>query len=214
MSFQVKLPSAPPRKRREESGEGVNFFLPPAPSGAARPLAAPGGRGAPAAPSRAARPGGSRRLPAPRGFSRTEPAAAAVPGSRSRRRKGRRAGGGGGGVSPRALPQAERLSRPWRRRRNTPPLPSPPRSDRPARPPGGLRGAERPWTGLREEAALPPPPPGLRLPSPRPRHCQAGGAGPRCPAACPCVPGYGQGAGASPPHSRAALEQTRPDSAH
>ncbi|XP_058660296.1 nascent polypeptide-associated complex subunit alpha, muscle-specific form-like [Ammospiza caudacuta] len=170
--------------KEEEGGEwrGCKLFPPPrplrcrpAPRSARRPRR-------PRRPSRAARRGGSRRLPAPRGFSRTEPAAAAVPGSRSRRRKGRRAGGGGGGVSPRALPQAERLSRPWRRR-NTPPLRSAPRSDRPARPPGGLQGTERPWTGWREEAALPPAGPAPSIPPSPPLP----GGGSRSPLP-PCVP--------------------------
>lgn len=67
MSFQVKLPSAPPRSGREGSAEGVNFFLPPVPPGPSqRPAAAP--------------PRRSRRHPAARRRG--------VPHARSRRRRG------------------------------------------------------------------------------------------------------------------------------
>lgn len=72
MSFQVKLPSAPPRSGREGSAEGVNFFLPPVPPGPSqRPAAAP----PPPAPPRR-----SRRHPAARRRG--------VPHARSRRRRG------------------------------------------------------------------------------------------------------------------------------
>lgn len=72
MSFQVKLPSAPPRSGREGSAKGVNFFLPPVPPGPSqRPAAAP----PPPAPPRR-----SRRHPAARRRG--------VPHARSRRRRG------------------------------------------------------------------------------------------------------------------------------
>ncbi|XP_057881139.1 collagen alpha-1(I) chain-like [Melospiza georgiana] len=196
---RVKLPSAPPRKRREESGEGVNFFLPPAPSGAARPLAAPGGRGAPAAPPAppaAAAPGGSRR----RGVSH----ARSPPPPRFLVR-----GAAGGREGGRAAGEEECLPVPFPRRSVSPgpggggtPLPSAPLRA-PTAPLGPRAGCgERSAPGRDGGRRLRSPPPGLRLPSPRPRRCRAGGAGPRCPPACPCVPGYGQAAGASAPHSR------------
>ncbi|XP_072785064.1 uncharacterized protein [Taeniopygia guttata] len=143
--------------KEEEGGEwrGCKLFPPLRPL---RCLPAPRSARRPRRPRRPLSRRPPRRLPAPRGFSRTEPAAAAVPGSRSCRRKGRRAGGGGGGVSPRALPQAERLSRPWRRRRrrrrrNTPPLPAPTAPLGPRR----AAGSGAPLDGIAGGGCAPPP---------------------------------------------------------
>ncbi|KAM6072998.1 uncharacterized protein LJ206_010904 [Theristicus caerulescens] len=191
--------------KEEEGGEwrGCKLFpSPSAPPGAARPLAAPGGRAAPAAPFPAARPGGSRRRGAAgflthgarrrrrrRGSWFAEPAEEGKEGGR----QGGRAGGGGG-VSPRALPQAERLSRPWRRRRS-PPLPAALRAPRSA--PGRAAGARRPWTGFREEAA--PPRWACAFLRPPPRPCRAGGSrAPLGPPACPRRPGVAPGRGRVP----------------
>ncbi|XP_071288766.1 serine/arginine repetitive matrix protein 1-like [Agelaius tricolor] len=191
--------------KEEEGGEwrGCKLFPPP------RPLRC---RPAPRSARRPLRP----RRPLPRRPPRRLPAAPGAAGflthgARRRRgswfaeppeegkeggRRGRRSVSpcpSPGGASLPALAAAAAAEHP------SPPLPAP---TAPLGPRAGCGERSAPGRDCGRRLRSPAPPPGLRLPSPRPRRCQAGGAGPRCPPACPCVPGYGQGAGASPPHSR------------
>ncbi|XP_077033078.1 uncharacterized protein LOC143693934 [Agelaius phoeniceus] len=191
--------------KEEEGGEwrGCKLFPPP------RPLRC---RPAPRSARRPRRP----RRPLPRRPPRRLPAAPGAAGflthgARRRRgswfaeppeegkeggRRGRRSVSpcpSPGGASLPALAAAAAAEHP------SPPLPAP---TAPLGPRAGCGERSAPGRDCGRRLRSPAPPPGLRLPSPRPRRCQAGGAGPRCPPACPCVPGYGQGAGASPPHSR------------